>query len=171
MLYFSNSPVHPDSVDSGQYAQLKAFKETCRSRGLYETYSDLADFRTKFYRHLQLRLNQDEYFKGTGSEDADQLVEAPPTTGLSLSKEATELLLAAAADPNGSILHARYIGGESIQVSGRNMIDDNSPRTKALWNAALQELEDNELVAAASPKREVYRVTRRGYEVADRLKK
>lgn len=39
MLYFSNSPVIPDSVDPDQYSGLKAFKVSCQSRGLYESYS------------------------------------------------------------------------------------------------------------------------------------
>lgn len=65
MLYFSNTPVTPDSIDPEQYRQLKEFRKACRSRGLYESYTDINDFRAKLYRQLQLKINQDPYFKKT----------------------------------------------------------------------------------------------------------
>ena len=64
MLYFSSVPVIPDSVDQDQYA-LRKFKESCKSRGLFETYADLNDFKDKLYHHLQLKLNHDDYFKAS----------------------------------------------------------------------------------------------------------
>ena len=62
MLYFSAAPVHLDSVDPKQYADLKEFRESCKSRGLFETFDDLTSFRAKFSRQLQLKLNDDTYF-------------------------------------------------------------------------------------------------------------
>lgn len=47
MLYFSTAPVVYGSVDREQYDQLMAFKDSCRSRGVYEEYNDLSDFRQK----------------------------------------------------------------------------------------------------------------------------
>ncbi|MBF4232785.1 DUF4062 domain-containing protein, partial [Vibrio anguillarum] len=38
MLYFSSQPVALDTVEPEQYAQLKAFKESCQNRSLYESY-------------------------------------------------------------------------------------------------------------------------------------
>ena len=57
MLYFSSQPAALDSVDSEQYSQLKSFKESCQSRGLYESYDSHSGFRDKIYRQLQLKLN------------------------------------------------------------------------------------------------------------------
>src|SRR5687767_10773299 len=54
MLYFSNQPVRPDSVDSEQYQRLLEFKASCKDRGLYEEYDDITSFREKFFRQLQL---------------------------------------------------------------------------------------------------------------------
>ena len=41
MLYFSNKPAHPDSINSLQYEKLISFKESCRERGLYEKYDSI----------------------------------------------------------------------------------------------------------------------------------
>lgn len=62
MLYFSSVPVIPDSVDQEQYSNLKKFKDSCSTRGIYETYANLNDFKDKFYRHLQIKLNKDQFF-------------------------------------------------------------------------------------------------------------
>lgn len=40
LLYFSNEPVHPDSVNPQEYGRLADFRESLRSRGLYDSYSD-----------------------------------------------------------------------------------------------------------------------------------
>jgi hypothetical protein len=47
MLYFSNRPGHPDSVDTAQYQELKEFKASCQSRGLYASYNWLTEFRNQ----------------------------------------------------------------------------------------------------------------------------
>src|SRR6202012_1933626 len=62
MLYFSNSPVHPDSVDPVQYERLKGFKSSCVTRGLFSSYDSLTEFRDQFFRHLQLKINDDPFF-------------------------------------------------------------------------------------------------------------
>ncbi|WP_413860275.1 DUF4062 domain-containing protein [Candidatus Aalborgicola defluviihabitans] len=85
MLYFSSAPVLPDSVDADQYRRLKEFKLSCQSRGLYEPYGDVQDFRTKLYRQLQLKVNRDAYFQ-TAAEPAGSptILELEP--GPTLSK-------------------------------------------------------------------------------------
>ena len=78
MLYFSNSPVPPDSMDPEQYQKLKAFRKSCRSRGLYESYADIGDFRAKLYRQLQLKINQDSYFRKEINTIETSAPHAPP---------------------------------------------------------------------------------------------
>ena len=41
MLYFSSQPVALDMVEPEQYSQLKKFKDSCQSRGLYEGFDSL----------------------------------------------------------------------------------------------------------------------------------
>lgn len=167
MLYFSSAPVIYGSVDRDQYDQLMAFKKSCQSRGVYEEYSDLADFRQKIDQHLQIKINKDGSFVGpiNGSSeqgDSSTLLSHPPV----LSREAQVLLKEAISD--GQILHVHFIGGTAIQVGGKNLVED-SARSVAIWEGALSELEKSGLVQCANSKREIFRVTRDGYDLADQL--
>ena len=54
MVYFSNAPVRPDSIDSAEYERLKAFKVECQSGGLYDEYESVGQLREKVSRHLTL---------------------------------------------------------------------------------------------------------------------
>ena len=53
MLYFSNAPIEPDSVDQTQYDQLKKFREECKQKGLIVTFSDTQDFENKLFNQLE----------------------------------------------------------------------------------------------------------------------
>lgn len=169
MLYFSSAPVVPESIDAEQYQALREFKKSCQSRGLYESYVDLNDFRSKLYRQLQLKLLRDSFFfQGAVDESsADSTQQVRPISRM--SKEAAFILKEAAADAHGTILNIAFIGGHAIQVSGKNLIEEGNARSQALWMGALSELEILRYVEASSYKREVFRVTREGYEAADRL--
>ncbi len=168
MLYFSSAPVMPDSVDSEQYRQLKEFRQSCQSRGLYEPYSDVQDFRSKFYRQLQLNINRDEYFKIEGAVNQEVILQET-SKAPSLSKEAAFLLKEAASDSSGQILFLTHLGGHVMQVKGKNLIEDGNERSRAIWEDALEELESGGQIAAANYKRNIFKVTRGGYELADRL--
>src|SRR6476619_6467420 len=61
MLYFSSAPAPLDSVDPTQYQALTAFKDSCKTRGLFQTYADLDDFRRKLANDLQLTMNSDPF--------------------------------------------------------------------------------------------------------------
>ncbi|MBL0244742.1 MAG: DUF4062 domain-containing protein [Rhodoferax sp.] len=168
MLYFSSAPVLPDSVDADQYRRLKEFKLSCQSRGLYEPYGDVQDFRTKLYRQLQLKVNRDAYFR-TAAEPAGSptILELEP--GPTLSKEAAFLLKECVADPAGQVLHLSHLSGYVLQVRGKNLIEDNNDRSRAIWTSALEELENDGLLAAVGSKRNIFKVTRKGYEIVDQL--
>lgn len=168
MLYFSSAPVLPDSVDADQYRRLKEFKLSCQSRGLYEPYGDVQDFRTKLYRQLQLKVNRDAYFRTAAEPTGPPTIlelEPRPT----LSKEAAFLLKECVADPAGQLLHLSHLSGYVLQVRGKNLIEDNNERSRAIWTAALEELENDDLLAAVGSKRNIFKVTRKGYEIADQL--
>jgi hypothetical protein len=168
MLYFSSAPVLPDSVDPEQYRQLKEFRQSCQSRGLYEPYSDIEDFRSKFYRQLQLKINRDEYFRVTDDGGETFAVQTLPS-GPSLSREAAFLLKEAASDRSGQILHLGHLSGTVVQVKGKNLVEDHNERSRATWVGALEDLEREGLIAPTSYKRNIFKVSRQGYEVADRM--
>ena len=85
-----------------------------------------------------------------------------------LSSDAQQLLVAA-KNGGGHILHIRYLGGATIQAAGRNFINPPGDRQEARWKAALDELREHRLVEAAGAKGETFRMTKRGYEVADEI--
>jgi len=170
MLYFSSQPVAMDTVDIDQIQRLKKFKESCQSRGLYESYDSHSNFKDKFYRHLQLKVNDHPFFQlsDQGSENVSELVESR-TQLPQLSPEARVLLKEASQDSGGTIIHARYIGGTAIQTNGKNLIPSKDRREVAKWEDALEQLRSNELVVDRGHKGEVFEITNLGYQVADMI--
>jgi len=169
MLYFSSAPVHPDSVDNDQYSELKKFKESCKSRGILQPYNDLSDFRSKFYRQLQLKINQDDHFKMNlpPSGNLNNLSEMSAPNIPKLSREAQTLLKEASRDPSGVILHLSTFGGTSLSTNGQSYGAHGDPRNRAIWEGALEELENEKLIIDKGYKREVFEVTRKGFEIAE----
>lgn len=170
MLYFSTQPVVGGSVDETEYARLVAFRDQCKSRGLYQMYSGPSEFRECFTRQLQLRINQDPYFSNGASPSDAPLFTQPPsrTKNLVLSEEAT-ILLAAAAEGDGVIMHLRYLGGTDVQAGGKNFVEDSSRRAVARWEAAISDLERHGLIEDKVGKQEVYFVTNDGYQVVETI--
>jgi hypothetical protein len=162
MLYFSSAPVRPDSVDPEQYGQLTTFKEGCKSRGLFESYADIQDFRSKLSRHIQLKLNNDPYFSLSDSIT----IQSFATPVVVLSPEAQELLKAAATS-DGHIMRLESLDGTRIQAGARRFGEMRNSRSAAVWGGAVDELVNAGFVQDAGYKREVFKVTREGYEYYD----
>lgn len=166
MLYFSSLPVALDTVDEEQYSQLKAFKKFCQSRSLYESYDSLSSFKDKFNRQLQLKVNQHPLFEIENKETQDLIVESN-TNLLSLSNEARILLKEASQDRNGTIIHVRHMSGTNVKTNDKNFIESNERREIALWEAAIEELETEELIVDRGFKGQVYEITNLGFQIAD----
>jgi hypothetical protein len=162
MLYFSMAPAMLDSVDPDQYKGLKAFRDSCKSRGVYEVYNDVGDFRHKLATHLQITLNSDG-FAGASAEPTVAAAVAAPK----LSKEAAQLLKAATVD--GTIMFERFGGGVEISTNGQVLNENSEARTIAKWESVLDELEKPGFVKATSERREVFEVTQAGYTAADSI--
>lgn len=169
MLYFSSQPVVMDTVDLDQVKKLKDFKDSCQGRGLYESYDSHADFRTKFYRQLQLKLNEHSMFVGEFGDLSGSAVEDSKTKIPAMSTEARVLLKEASLDDHGSILHVRYIGGTDIQTNGKNVIPSGERREVAKWEQALRELVDLDLVIGRGQKGEFFELTNLGYQIAEMI--
>lgn len=169
MLYFSSQPVAMDTADLDQIAKLKDFKDSCRSHGLYESYDSHADFRSKFYRQLQLKLNGNPFFLSDLGGVSDNSVEESKTKIPEISAEARVLLKEASLDDHGKILYLRYIGGTSIQTNGKNVISSNERREIATWEHALDELLTLNLIIERGQKGEVFELTNRGYQIAEMI--
>lgn len=172
LIYFSAIPIEQDSVDQDQYRSLKAFKEECKHRGLLETYESTTDFHEKVRRHLALTLNSHPYFADTqhlaATQDNVSAVLAAPGIP-TLSREAQQLLIEAAAG-GGDVHVLAWMGGSSVQANGKNFVEPNNPRSRATWESAVDDLCQEGLLQPVGHKGEAFRITRRGYEVADLLK-
>lgn len=165
MLYFSSAPAALDSVDPDQYRALKTFKDSCKSRGVFQVYASIDDFRRQFARQLQITMNTECADTDSVSTSTSSTTQAPSE----LSSEATRLLKAASVSPGGAIYRMLYGGGAEIQANDEVFNADVSPRTMALWESAIEELEQRGLVKAAGTAREVFEVTRAGFTAADSL--
>lgn len=175
MIYFSSAPVQLDSVDVAQYEQLKAFKAALGQRGLYSTYDSPTEFRDMFSRHLAAKSIDDVHFKVR-----EAMPDVPPHTippiitpsraVPTLDEAATALLVEAAADKTGTILKLNMVGGLTVQTNGKQFVEKSNPRSRAIWEAAVNDLEAKGLIETSSPKKDVYRVTNEGYTHADVLR-
>lgn len=167
MLYFSSAPAPLDSVDPAQYQALKAFKDSCKTRGLFQTYADVDDFRRKLSNDLQLTMNSDPFASIGG---ATQSTTTSSVTRAPLSPDALVLLTAASADGSGVVLFERFGGGAEISSNDKVLNEDSTPRTLARWEGAIEELEKGGLLRATSAAREVFELTRDGFAAADAAK-
>jgi hypothetical protein len=173
MLYFSSAPVVPDSIETEQYNSLKEFKNSLKLRGLIETYENINDFKSKFNRQLQLKINDSNYFvKNTNTIDELNITDTNIPNIPQLSNEAKLLLKEASKDRNGRILKLPtppQFGGLNIRTNEKAFITDRSPKTRAIWEGAIQELENLDFIDPSGSKGHEYRVTRKGYDLAELL--
>jgi len=177
MICFSDQPVQMGSVEQEQYNKLMDFKKECYGKGLVSNYDTLEAFKTILSDALIRRANNKEPFIGFCKSINESVIgfDNNSTVGVenstpSLSDDAKELLLEASNDPSGDIMSLSYLGGATIQTNGRNFLTDNTPREKARWEAALNQLIEESLVENIGHKGEIYQVTHSGYQMADQLR-
>lgn len=170
MLYFSNAPVRPDSVDEKQYQALRGFREECQERGLIETYESIEEFRDKFTRQLtQTIFREFTNLSPLTEDEIQELVDQPQLP--QLSEEAIQLLLEASEDHHGTVLSIHVKEGTIIQSNNKQLAQMGSHRSEAKWKAAIEDLVALGLLEARGYKGEVYSITHSGYEAADQLRR
>jgi hypothetical protein len=173
MLYFSSVPVVPESLDQEQFSKLLQFKEDCKSKGLFESFSTTEEFENKFTRQLQLTINNNDFFKSKSEIDPveNEIINIKyDSESKSLSEEAKTILIEASKDPNGEVMKLSFLGGEfTIQTNRKKLNPDDLPRTKAIWYGAIDELVSHDLIEDIGFKGEIFRITRKGYQYIDNL--
>lgn len=169
MLYFSSQPVALNTVDLDQVQRLMQFKQSCQDRGLYESYDSHSEFKEKFYRQLQLKVNESQAFNvGEGSDNNSPII-GSRTTLPRLTQEARVLLKEASLDRSGTVLYTRYLDGTSLQANGKNFIPSNDRREVVKWEEALELLKAKDLVAERGSNGEVFEITNLGYQIAEMI--
>ena len=188
MLYFSTTPVRPDSVDPAQFEALKAFKAECRSQGLVEEFESQSQFREKLSRQLAQTIIQtfpagpveglDTAANLSGTPDAVSNPPAARRRPLSLQErddigalpdEARQLLVEAAADHDGTVLVLETFGGTTISTNDKEFGERGDPRSEARWKRAVRELLGQGLIEQRDSEGQVFSVTDEGYRLADLL--
>jgi hypothetical protein len=168
MIYFSRVAVRPDRLDPAQYAAVEEFKKRCQDRGLYETYESHVELREKLTRQLAATMIRILADSGpSGPLIAQDFVLGDPTS-TSLSDAGQALLRGALAD--GVVMRVRSMGGTEVQAGDKCFNKPGDARDTARWEAAVEELRDARLIEQTDTKGEVYRVTHRGFERADRIR-
>lgn len=169
MIYFSNAPVRPDSVDEQQYGALKQFRKECEGRGLIDTYSSMEEFRDKFTRQLTQTIMR-EFKRPAAVTEGDILDMARQPAVPQVSAEAQQLLLECSEDPGGVVMCIPTLSGTIIQTNRKHLAEMGNPRSEAKWKSAINELVNQELLEPRGQKGELFGITNAGYEAADRLR-
>ena len=97
------------------------------------------------------------------STDIDQLA------GTNLSSEARTMILEVSKDEHGTLIYQNTMAGFSFQTHGKNLCEDQSPRTVAKWKAALNDLSNNNILESSGMKGVIFRLTNLGFRIADKL--
>jgi hypothetical protein len=84
------------------------------------------------------------------------------------SREAENLLKEAVQDARGRLVRILALDGIAIHTNGKRLTEKGNPRSGAMWESALQELNQSGLVVDRGSG-EVFHVTRKGYDVATLL--
>ena len=168
MLYFSSQEPIPESLDPQQYYELKVFKESCESRGLYWNYCDPEDFREKLSKHLQLKINDHQLFSEVNQIFIGNTKESITKIHFNnLSPQAQNLLKDAAQDKRGIIIFVHTITNSYMRTPSKEIMSTSDRREIALWEAGLNELLDHELIVPKGPDKGLYEISNLGYKVVD----
>jgi hypothetical protein len=100
---------------------------------------------------------------------ADDTVNSPPSTARNaeLSQEAKILLATAAKDPAGLVLFERFGTSVDLHSNGNSLFTDKGDhQTLVTWESALDELTQQGLLVALGDRREMFEITKQGYDVA-----
>jgi len=161
-IYFSDVPIPPSELNPAQYASVQAFREECKSMGLYATFKTTQEFAREFSQHLSLELNQGR-FRWLAAPDEWQV--DSPRRRTTLSEDDVKLLKVATSG-DGLIQSSDSIDG--LRMSAANeAFSDGTPRAAAKWRSVLGKL--IEIGAVEHFSGDVYRVTEIGYEIADEV--
>jgi len=169
MLYFSNTPVMPDSINQEQYSKLKEFKEECLKKGLVETFDSIEDFRSKLTRQLALKINQHGHFQINEYQNLEDLNYEPEDEQEDLTDTQKLLIIEMSNDPQGIVMKIATKSGFHVQTNGKSLDTEQTSRSRALWDETFRTLLDKDLIEERGYKGEVYALTLNGYKQADIL--
>lgn len=173
MLYFSDKPAAPQSINADQYKAVTDFKEKCKSIGIIEGFSNANELRSKLSKQIHICLTKNEYLKKIvetekSKSDIIEHADSYELQSPSLSEEAKTIVKTAAKNEHGTILKIATMRGRSVSAAGVDF-GGGSLREAAKWENALNELLDAGFVVERGYKGEVFELTHQGWNLADDL--
>jgi hypothetical protein len=168
MIYFSNVPIPPASIDGDQYRALHDFRTACEKRGLVYEFSSREELRDSFRRHLGLTISECFSKPMTARQD-EELQVFQATSPSHLSPEASQLLTECSLDAHRTILCTKVMTGLAVETNGSTFNEIGDARSEAEWKAALEELANRGFVEQSDDQGEVFVMTKAGFEAADKL--
>jgi hypothetical protein len=188
MLYFSTTPVRPDSVDTSQFEALRAFKAECRAQGLVEEFESQTEFREKLSRQLAQTIiakfpaapveAPDTGATQSVAPESASNIAAIPKRPLTLQErddiaalpdEARQLIVEAASDPGGSVLMVETMAGLAISTNNKEFGKEGNARSEARSRRAVSDLVHLGLLEQRDRDGHVFSVTDQGYRMVDLL--
>jgi hypothetical protein len=89
---------------------------------------------------------------------------------INLSENACQLLKEMSIDPIGQLLVVVLLGGYQVQTNGKCFgSENNDRRVMAEIKAAIEELENYDLIRSMNIKRNIFEITDKGYKIADKI--
>ncbi len=169
MIYFSDVPIPPASIDGDQYRALRAFREACKTRGVVYEFSSRDEFRDAFRRHLDQTISND-FLKLLKTRQSEEYQVSEPAGFSHLSPEASRLLIECSQDTRGAILCTRVLAGLVVETNSRTLNEIGNARSEAKWKAAVEELVNRGFVEQSDDQGEVFVMTKAGFEAANGLR-
>jgi len=171
MLFFSNAPVVPSSIDKDQYGKLIEFKDWCKDNGIINSFDSTEDFIKSFRNQLGIIMNENQYILQLIGNDTEGFYsENQKEDDTVISEDAQQLLKEISQDSNGRLVAVMTLGGYIVQTNGKSFGPrEYNARVIAQLNSAIEDLEKYGLIRASSKLRDMFTITAKGYEVADKL--
>jgi len=160
LLYFNTLPVLAKSIDEEQYDSLIEYKKSIQDKAYYFEYDSLTSFSRIFFRHLSLLINDKYLDVNQKIPDFDSYF-----SKVSISEKAVEILKELIKDTRGVLSKNQYLSGYSVETNGHEFgTDKYDPRIIASLEEAIQQLEEYELIISTNNKRDLFRITAKGYK-------
>ena len=160
LLFFSTCAL-PHDLDTAQLSALREFKKSVQDKGVYIEYDSPNGFSSLFRQQLDLALNSIAETMSpvvTSNEERELLVFSP---------EANTLLAAAVLDERGIVSVSRTRSGHEVIIKRVCYSRGNDPRSESRWEDGIIQLERVGFIVDLGNKREVFRLTKKGFEGTD----
>ncbi len=164
LVFFCDRAI-PSSSDLEQVQAVRSFKDSIKTEGLYTQYTEVPEFGSLFRHQLDLAMNRvfdSEEFSTISNISSEQ-------ENVTLLSEANTILAAAIMADRTTVTLGRMMAGHELHAGNVELNIMGDDRSEARWEAGLEQVERFGFVEDLGHKREVFRLTRAGFDLADQL--